>query len=231
MGIDRNSGSFSCALPTTPASRSASTPAATLGGHLGDRADHPRPRHLRLAHLTHHTLLARIALAALLTGALANLADRASDGVVTDYLHTGWWPTFNLADTLIVIGGVLLPSANSEHHRPQWKDGDHHAHTATVLLLRRSGLPAGGLRPRVLRNRDTAWPHARTAGRGQPDRPDTRLIVCTGFLPSHLTTTAQVVPEANARTVRSTCSGDQNGLGGRTCRTVPSLVTAKLTGR
>jgi signal peptidase II len=53
-------------------------------------------------------LLARIALAALLAGALANLADRASDGVVTGYLHTGWWPTFTLADTLIVIGGVLL---------------------------------------------------------------------------------------------------------------------------
>jgi signal peptidase II len=53
-------------------------------------------------------LLARIALAALLAGALANLADRASDGVVTDHLHTGWWPTFTLADTLIVIGGVLL---------------------------------------------------------------------------------------------------------------------------
>ncbi|HET6298078.1 MAG TPA: signal peptidase II, partial [Kribbella sp.] len=28
-------------------------------------------------------------------GALANLLDRAPDGVVTDYLHTGWWPTFN----------------------------------------------------------------------------------------------------------------------------------------
>ena len=30
------------------------------------------------------------------------------DGVVTDYLHTGWWPTFNLADTAIVVGALLL---------------------------------------------------------------------------------------------------------------------------
>ena len=48
------------------------------------------------------------ALAAILGGAVANVADRAADGVVTDYLHTGWWPTFNLADTAIVTGAALL---------------------------------------------------------------------------------------------------------------------------
>ncbi|WP_051718217.1 signal peptidase II [Streptomyces megasporus] len=47
-------------------------------------------------------------LAAVLGGAMANLIDRAADGVVTDYLHTGWWPTFNLADVFIVCGGLLL---------------------------------------------------------------------------------------------------------------------------
>lgn len=52
------------------------------------------------------THLAAIAL--VLGGAVANLVDRAGDGVVTDYLYTGWWPTFNLADTAIVTGGVLL---------------------------------------------------------------------------------------------------------------------------
>ncbi|MFD4102588.1 signal peptidase II, partial [Streptomyces bacillaris] len=48
------------------------------------------------------------ALAAVLGGAAANLIDRAPDGTVTDYLHTGWWPTFNLADVFIVCGGLLL---------------------------------------------------------------------------------------------------------------------------
>lgn len=48
-----------------------------------------------------------LALAAVLAGAVANLFDRLGDGVVTDYLHTGWWPTFNLADALIVTGGIL----------------------------------------------------------------------------------------------------------------------------
>ncbi|PKV77136.1 signal peptidase II [Nocardia fluminea] len=53
-------------------------------------------------------LLTRIALAAILGGAAANVIDRVPDGLVTDYLHTGWWPTFNLADTFIVLGAVVL---------------------------------------------------------------------------------------------------------------------------
>ncbi|WP_033374720.1 signal peptidase II [Actinopolyspora halophila] len=47
-------------------------------------------------------------LTAVLGGALANLVDRGVDGVVTDYLHTGWFPTFNLADVFITGGGALL---------------------------------------------------------------------------------------------------------------------------
>ena len=46
--------------------------------------------------------------AAIIGGAAANVIDRAPDGVVTDYLHTGWWPTFNLADTSLVVGGLVL---------------------------------------------------------------------------------------------------------------------------
>lgn len=53
-------------------------------------------------------LLARVALAAILGGAVANLSDRATDGVVTDYLHTGWWPTFNLADVALCVGAALF---------------------------------------------------------------------------------------------------------------------------
>ena len=41
-------------------------------------------------------------------GAIGNLVDRTTDGVVTDYLHTGWFPTFNLADILITIGAAAL---------------------------------------------------------------------------------------------------------------------------
>ena len=41
-------------------------------------------------------------------GGVANLADRASDGTVTDFLSAGWWPTFNLADTFLVIGVLWI---------------------------------------------------------------------------------------------------------------------------
>ncbi|MEN3225132.1 MULTISPECIES: signal peptidase II [Mycolicibacterium] len=49
-----------------------------------------------------------LALAALLGGAVANVLDRAADGLVTDYLHTGWFPTFNLADVFVVTGAAAL---------------------------------------------------------------------------------------------------------------------------
>lgn len=48
----------------------------------------------------------------ILGGAMANFADRLPDGRVTDFLDMGLgaarWPTFNLADSFIVVGGVLL---------------------------------------------------------------------------------------------------------------------------
>ena len=54
------------------------------------------------------TLPVRLALAGVLAGAVANFVDRAPDGVVTDYLHTGWFPTFNGADVLITVSAVTL---------------------------------------------------------------------------------------------------------------------------
>lgn len=55
-----------------------------------------------------HGRAGRVGLALVLGGAVGNVTDRALDGVVTDYLHTGWWPTFNLADVAIVTGAGLL---------------------------------------------------------------------------------------------------------------------------
>ncbi|NKY96662.1 signal peptidase II [Nocardiopsis alborubida] len=63
--------------------------------------------------------LGRVGLAGMLGGALANLIDRGLDGVVTDYLHSGWWPTFNLADAFIVGGAVLLVLTSARHRAPE----------------------------------------------------------------------------------------------------------------
>lgn len=71
---------------------------------------------------------AAAALSVVLAGSVANLADRAADGVVTDYLHTGWFPTFNLADVYITVGAVsfaVLYVFGSDHDRVQQPTRDH----------------------------------------------------------------------------------------------------------
>jgi signal peptidase II len=57
----------------------------------------------------------RVALALVLSGALGNLLDRIARGYVVDFVNWHWWnrpdlywPTFNLADSLIVIGVAML---------------------------------------------------------------------------------------------------------------------------
>jgi len=44
----------------------------------------------------------------LLGGALGNLADRAREGAVIDFIDPVAWPAFNLADSCIVVGVVAL---------------------------------------------------------------------------------------------------------------------------
>lgn len=51
-------------------------------------------------------------------GALGNVIDRAEAGTVVDMLHTGWWPTFNLADVAIVCGALLLAFSSARSVEP-----------------------------------------------------------------------------------------------------------------
>jgi len=54
----------------------------------------------------------KTALALILAGALGNLIDRLARGYVIDFLEVGVkqfvWPTFNVADSCITIGALLL---------------------------------------------------------------------------------------------------------------------------
>jgi signal peptidase II len=68
-----------------------------------------------------------VALGLLVGGSISNLADRVRDGHVTDFIHINHWPTFNLADSFIVIGVGLLALGliRVEHrHPPQPVDAD-----------------------------------------------------------------------------------------------------------
>ena len=47
-------------------------------------------------------------LALMLGGALGNLIDRIHQGHVTDFVDIGPWPVFNLADSAIVVGLVMM---------------------------------------------------------------------------------------------------------------------------
>ena len=49
-----------------------------------------------------------IALSLILAGALGNLVDRLFFGYVIDFLDFRIWPVFNVADSAITIGAILL---------------------------------------------------------------------------------------------------------------------------
>lgn len=61
---------------------------------------------------SHKFTFGGLALALILGGALGNLWDRVLDGHVVDfldfYIANSHWPAFNVADSAIVIGAVLL---------------------------------------------------------------------------------------------------------------------------
>jgi signal peptidase II len=59
--------------------------------------------------------LGSVAVGLVLGGALGNLADRAFrggagflGGAVVDFIDLRWWPVFNVADSCVVIGAILL---------------------------------------------------------------------------------------------------------------------------
>lgn len=54
-----------------------------------------------------HNLLP-VALGLLTGGAVSNLFDRVTQGYVTDFLQISYFPVFNLADTAITCGVILL---------------------------------------------------------------------------------------------------------------------------
>lgn len=59
-------------------------------------------------HLSSFGLLTRVALGLILGGSLGNLIDRLRLGYVVDFLDFTYWPAFNVADSSIVVGVILL---------------------------------------------------------------------------------------------------------------------------
>ena len=53
-------------------------------------------------------LLGKSALGLILGGTVGNLIDRLHLGYVTDFIDIGIWPAFNIADSAIVVGVIIL---------------------------------------------------------------------------------------------------------------------------
>lgn len=53
-------------------------------------------------------ILMRLSLGLQLGGAIGNLTDRVRLGRVTDFIDVGPWPVFNLADSSIVVGLIIV---------------------------------------------------------------------------------------------------------------------------
>ncbi len=81
-----------------------------------------------LARLQKHETLLAVALSLVLGGAIGNLIDRLAYGYVIDFLdvyyNTWHWPAFNIADSAITLGVMLMlaESFGLGGHKPS--DGD-----------------------------------------------------------------------------------------------------------
>jgi len=76
--------------------------------------------HLRSARLAAGKITpAGLALGLILAGAVGNLIDRVFLGYVIDFLDVGFWPVFNVADSSITIGAVLLAYTLFKRPRPE----------------------------------------------------------------------------------------------------------------
>ncbi|TAN65921.1 MAG: lipoprotein signal peptidase [Methylobacter sp.] len=79
-----------------------------------------------LARLKKHETLLAVALALVLGGAVGNLIDRLAYGYVIDFLdvyYESWhWPAFNIADSAITLGVMLMLAESFGVGRPKQSD-------------------------------------------------------------------------------------------------------------
>ena len=71
-----------------------------------------------LPRLRRESFYVRIGFASVFGGVLGNLIDRLRYGYVIDFLDFRIWPVFNIADSAITIGAVLIIIDLLRNRRP-----------------------------------------------------------------------------------------------------------------
>jgi signal peptidase II len=97
---------------------------------------------LYFRHLATGSGFLRFALGLQLGGAVGNLIDRLTLGGVTDFVDLGWFPIFNVADSAITVGTILLGIYALFLDRPE--NGDAVALDQTAEIARDADLTDSG---------------------------------------------------------------------------------------
>ncbi len=61
-----------------------------------------------IAYLPNQSLFVQASIGFILGGAVGNIIDRIRLGYVIDFVQVGWWPVFNVADSGITTGAIVL---------------------------------------------------------------------------------------------------------------------------
>ena len=116
----------------------------------------------------------RLSLGLQLGGAAGNLLDRVRLGHVTDFLDVGPWPVFNIADSSIVIGLVLLAWIFlGPQRRRALQTGDDRAPSSGTIAVAN---PEQGARPAATR----LLFRMRRRNAGNSDPPESQQADSTG---------------------------------------------------
>ncbi len=116
--------------------------------------------------------LLRLSLGLQVGGAVGNLTDRLLFGHVTDFLDVGAWPIFNLADSSIVVGLVLLAWV---FLKPGRRRGESPAAGPSLLDTAPTCHPAESVDEPGLTGTGTAQPNDSRLERYEEDRRWLRL--------------------------------------------------------
>ncbi len=61
-----------------------------------------------IVYLPNRSPWVQIGIGLVVGGALGNVIDRVQHGFVVDFIKVGWWPVFNIADSTVTVGVVML---------------------------------------------------------------------------------------------------------------------------